>query len=70
MPKSETSKVRKRIFQILKLMHLGKKVVTTSMIADTLDCTIMQAYYALRKLEKEGVVARKKAGKRYIWWLR
>ena len=72
MPLNKTRKVRERKKKILQLLDYFKEEMSTSDIADILDCSISQAYYALKELEREGLVEKKesrggKPGKRYMW---
>ena len=69
MPKRVTRKVLRRREDILRLLRENKRLTTTQ-IADTLDCSQSMAYYVLRVLKREGRVECWKSGKSLVWRLR
>ena len=68
MPKRVTRKVLRRREEILRLLRENKRLTTTQ-IADTLDCSQSMAYYVLRVLKREGRVECWKSGKSLVWRL-
>jgi len=63
------SLLKKTEASIFRYTYLG---LSTSEIADMLDCSISQAYYALKELEREGLVEKEesrggKPGRRFVW---
>ena len=69
MPKAPTRKVLRRREEILRLLRLNKRLTTTQ-IADTLDCSQSMAYYVLKLLKSEGRVECWRSGKSLVWRLR
>lgn len=69
MPRRVTRKVLRRREDILRLLRMNKRLTTTQ-IADTLDCTQSMAYYVLRLLKGEGRVECWRSGKSLVWRLR
>jgi len=68
MPKAPTKKVIERKEEILALLQ--KRPLTTSKIADILDCTLSMAYYSLKLLRSEGKVECRRGGKALVWMLK
>ena len=69
MPKNESRKVKERKKEILTMLKALVEL-STSDIADMLDCTLSEAFYTLKKLEREGLIKKRKHKGKWIWKLK
>ena len=75
MPLKEAYKVRERKKEILEILKHADFLsllngLSTSEIADMLNCSISQAYYTLKLLEKEERVVKEKHKGKWLWKLK
>lgn len=58
---------RSRVMDVFR--SVNGPVVTSTDVAEQLDCSTETARRKLRELDREGVLDRRKSGRTVVWWL-